>query len=365
MDLGGEGRTCFSARSQILAELNFLWLYVKRVLDTFTRVRHSSSPSFKRETMVGSNIIKAIKFNFILKSIWLMHEESPAALEKGIGRKLAAIMFTDIVGYTALKQSDEALALDTLRRHNQLLRPFFPRYNGREVKTIGDSFLVEFGSALNASLCAIEIQKFLHNYNNSIPSNNWKIKLRIGIHLGDVVTEDHDIFGDAVNIASRIQPLANPEGICVSQQVFDQIHNKIGYPIKKLQFSELKNVEFQTNVYSIVMTWQTGLIGNRSDASSGEFLDRRRIAVLPFSNISPDPRDEYFSDGMTDEMISVLSKIKGVRVVARTSAMRFKGEKVSVRKIAEELKVGSLVEGSVRKSGNRARISVQLVDPKR
>jgi len=180
-----------------------------------------------------------------------------------------------------------------------------------------------------------------------------------------VVREAGDIFGDAVNIASRLQPFAEPEGICVSQQVFDQIHNKIGYLLQQLKHPELKNVKFQTNVYSIIMPWWEAAKGSRVITSSREFFDPRRLAVLPFSNISPDPRDEYFSDGMTDEMISVLSKIKGVRVLARTTSMRFKGEKASAKQIAEELKVGSLIEGSVRKSGNRARISVQLVDPKR
>jgi adenylate cyclase len=135
-------------------------------------------------------------------------------------RKIAVIMFTDIVGFTALAQSDEKQALAVLERHNKLLRPFFREFNGREVKTIGDSFLVEFGSALDATLCATEIQKFLHDYNIST-HEDWKIKLRIGLHLGDVIHKGSDILGDSVNIASRIQPLAEPEGVCISQQVFD------------------------------------------------------------------------------------------------------------------------------------------------
>ncbi|MGI0081641.1 MAG: adenylate/guanylate cyclase domain-containing protein, partial [Nitrososphaerales archaeon] len=196
-------------------------------------------------------------------------------MEKDSERKLAAIMFSDIVGYTALAQTDEALALNVLKRHNQLLRPFFPKYHGREIKTIGDSFLVQFDSALDATNCAIEIQKFLHDYNISTTSDNWKIKLRIGIHLGDVVREAGDIFGDAVNIASRLQPLAAPEGICISQQVFDQIHNKIGYLLQQLERPELKNVKFQTYVYSIIMPWWEAGEGSRVIASSKEVFDPR------------------------------------------------------------------------------------------
>lgn len=141
-------------------------------------------------------------------------------------RRLAAIMFTDIVGYTALTQADEKLALEVLERHNRIIRPLIPKFNGKEVKTIGDSFLVDFDSALDATRCAIEIQKFLHDYNIST-HDEWKIKLRIGIHLGDVVHKNNDIFGDSVNIASRIQPLADPEGVCISEQVYYRVQKSV------------------------------------------------------------------------------------------------------------------------------------------
>ncbi len=152
-------------------------------------------------------------------------------------RRLAAIMFTDMVGYSALTQSDESLALQVLERHNRLLRPFFSRHNGKEIKTIGDSFLVEFESALDATNCATKIQEYLHDYNIS-SHENWKIKLRIGIHLGDVVHQDKDILGDAVNIASRIQPFAEPEGVCISEQVYYQIRNKTDYVFEQLGQAE-------------------------------------------------------------------------------------------------------------------------------
>ena len=156
-------------------------------------------------------------------------------------------MFTDMVGYTALTQSNESLALEILDRHNRLLRPIISKYRGKEIKTIGDSFLVEFDSAVDAVKCAIEIQTFLRDYNTS-SGEEWRIKLRIGIHLGDAVHKQGDIFGDAVNIASRVEPLASPEGICVSEQVFDQVRNKVSY-----QFSKLEEKESKT--FGIILTY--------------------------------------------------------------------------------------------------------------
>lgn len=272
-------------------------------------------------------------------------------------RRLAAIMFTDIVGYTALTQSDESLALDVLDRHNRLLRSFFPKYHGREVKTLGDSFLVEFDSTLDAAKCAIEIQNFLHDYNLS-SKDEWKIKLRIGIHLGDVVHRDDDIFGDAVNIASRIEPLANPEGICVSEQVYDQIQNKLTLPLEPLKNPNLKNVKIPISVYTIVLPWQTGLIIEKPSSK----LNTHRIAVLPFSSLSPESQDEYFADGMTDEVISTISKIQGLEVISRTSIMQYKNAPKPIREVSKELEVGTVLEGTVRKMGNKLRVTAQMID---
>jgi predicted ATPase/class 3 adenylate cyclase len=169
-------------------------------------------------------------------------------------RRLVAIMFTDIVGYTALTQSSEKTAMEILERHNDMLRPIFSQYGGKEVKTIGDAFLVEFESALGATLCAAEIQKSVHGYTESEGAQ--KFEVRIGIHLGDVIRKGQDVFGDAVNIASRIQPLAEPGGICISGQVFDQIHNKFDYPMEEVEHPKLKNVLFDTVVYRVVLPWQ-------------------------------------------------------------------------------------------------------------
>ena len=281
--------------------------------------------------------------------------------KKKSARSLAAIMFTDMVGFTALNQANEARALEILERHNRLLRPFFPKFGGREVKTIGDSFLVEFPSALDATLCATEIQKFLHDYNVSA-TDDWKIKLRIGIHLGDVVRKGKDIFGDSVNIASRIRPLAEPEGICVSQQVFDQVHNKIEGPMVQLEETSLKNVSFPIGVFSVVMPWEDAALKIPRVEQAGPRLDPKRVAVLPFSNMSPDPGDEYFADGITEELISTVSKLSGLQVIARTSVLRYKGGVKGIGDIGKELQVGTVLEGSVRKAGDRVRITAQLID---
>ena len=269
-------------------------------------------------------------------------------------RRLAAIMFTDIVGYTHLSQADESLALDLLQEHQRLLRPTFTAHGGTEVKTIGDAFLVEFRSALEAVLCAVEMQEKMGERNaEAVPSR--RLELRIGIHIGDVVHAPGDIYGDAVNVASRIEPLAEPGGVCISQQVYDQIRNKTALEIVKVGDVKLKNVDLPLGVYRVNVTESRGPGDERS-------APRERIAVLPFVNISPDPSDEYFADGLTEELISGLSEIRGLKVIARTSVMSYKRTAKKVSEIAAELGVGSIIEGSVRKAGDRIRISVQLID---
>ena len=168
-------------------------------------------------------------------------------------RRLAAIMFTDIVGYTAMTQANESRAMNLLEKHRKLLRPIFPKHSGREVKTIGDAFLVEFHSALEATECAVEMQKTLHDY---VEPAEDKVKLKIGIHVGDVIHKDGDVYGDAVNIASRIEPLAVGGGICISEQVYDQVRNKIPYRLVRLQPKELKNVAFQIDTYLVQLPWE-------------------------------------------------------------------------------------------------------------
>ena len=269
-------------------------------------------------------------------------------------RRLAAIVFTDMVGYTSLSQKNEALALELLEEHRMVLRPLFPKHNGREIKTMGDAFLVEFASALEALRCAFDIHQLLNELNVDRPPEK-RILLRIGIHLGDVVHSKNDVHGDAVNVASRIEPLASPGGISITEQVYDQIRNKFEFPFVSLGKQNLKNVQEPVEVYRVVLPWETQL----SDEPS---LEKRRIAVMPFTNISPDPRDEYFADGMTEELISTLSRIGELRVISRTSAMRYKGTSKNVGEIARELRVGSILEGSVRKASDDLRITAQLID---
>jgi adenylate cyclase len=263
-------------------------------------------------------------------------------------------MFTDIVGYTALGQENESAALELLEKHRQLLRPLFSKHAGREVKTIGDAFLVEFPSALEAALCAIDVQSTVHSRNLE---RGEKLQVRIGIHVGDVIHQGNDVLGDAVNIASRIEPLATPGGICISEQVQDHVKNKIPYPLTKTQVGQLKNVKEPISVYRVVLPWE----GRETEARAAPGFDVHRLAVLPLDNISPDPSDEYFADGLTEELITALSRVNGLEVIARTSVLRYKGGAKQIAVIGEELGVGSILEGSVRKVGNRIRVTAQLV----
>ena len=262
-------------------------------------------------------------------------------------------MFTDIVGYTSLTQRDEVLAMSLLEEHRFLVRPIFSRHNGREVKTIGDAFLVEFGSALEGVRCAYDIQQSMRELNSGRNSEK-NVEVRIGIHLGDVIHSQSDVYGDAVNVASRIEPLAPPGGICISEQVYAQVKNKFEFPMVSIGRKELKNVAEAVEVFRIVLPWE-------KQETAEENTGNNRIAVLPFANMSPDPGDEYFADGMTEELIDRLAQVKGIEVIARTSVMNYKGEKKNASEIGKELRAGALVEGSVRKSGNRVRVTAQLI----
>jgi adenylate cyclase len=272
-------------------------------------------------------------------------------------RRLAAIMFTDLVAFTRLAQRDEEAALQLRAEHQALLRPLFASHGGREVKTTGDGFLVEFPSALESVRCAVEIQETVARRNSLLPSSE-QILIRVGIHVGDVIGEGDDIVGDAVNVASRIEPLAEPGGICVSGSVFDHVRNKLQLPLEKIGPRELKNVEFPVDIYRIVLSGDAARSRSKAiDASSNV-----RLAVLPFASMSPDPNDDYFADGLTDELITQTSRIPSLRVIARTSVLRYKGSSKSLRDVAQDLAVPLLLEGSVRKAGNHVRITVKLVD---
>jgi len=266
-------------------------------------------------------------------------------------------MFTDMVGFSALAQANEAKALELLDTHNRILRPIFGQHRGREIKTVGDAFLVEFGSALDAARCAVEIQEKLHEHNGGLADDE-RIRIRIGLHVGDVVQSEGDVLGDAVNIASRIQPLAEPGGICLTQQVYDQVQNKVSNRLVRLAPVALKNIRSPVAVYRLIPSWESAFeLRPLREPAAG-----RTLAVLPLSNISPDPNDEYFADGLTEELISVLSQQPGLNVIARTSVTQYKSSPKPVVQVGQELGADTVLEGSVRKAGNRIRISLQLID---
>ena len=273
-------------------------------------------------------------------------------------RRLAAVMFTDMVGYTLLSQRNEDLAFGLLDKQSGILLPAIKSHGGTPVKTMGDAHLAEFESALEAVKCAVEIQKGVREYMSSA-SKDEHFELRIGIHVGDVVHRGDDVFGDAVNIASRIEPLAEPGGICITQQVYDQVHNKLPFAFEKIPSQPLKNVSTRIDIYR-VMSSAPVIPDQNSDVESL----KERIAVLPLANFSPNPQDEYLADGMTEELITAISMVEGLRVIARTSAMRLKNTDKDVAEIGRTLKVGTILEGSLRKVGEKIRVTVQLIDAK-
>jgi adenylate cyclase len=319
-------------------------------------------------------------------------------------RKLAAIVFTDMVGYSALAQRDDKLALELLEEHRELLREIFPRFNGTEIKTIGDGFLVEFNSALEAAQCAIEIQRALSKRNHDVPAER-RIELRIGIHIGDVVHRSGDVYGDGVNIASRIEQLAGPGGICVSMDVERQIRNALEARFEKLAPTELKNISVPMDLFRIVLPWEqtrsetgrglattggkkfvwigaivlavigfgwwwserpssnpTKPIGQTSNISPSPVTGEKSIAVLPFENLSRDPENAYFAEAMQGEILARLSKIADLKVISRTSTQKYKSAPDNLREIAKQLGVANIVEGSVQKAIDRVRVNVQLIN---
>ncbi|MEW5826392.1 MAG: adenylate/guanylate cyclase domain-containing protein [Candidatus Bipolaricaulota bacterium] len=273
-------------------------------------------------------------------------------------RQLVALMLTDMVGYTRLAQSDEARALRLVEEHAAAIRESVKAHGGRSVKSTGDGFLVEFPSALQAVSCALDVQRRFHDRNRAAQPED-QFAVRIGLHVGDVVRRGEDVYGDGVNITSRIEPLAAPGGICVTAALRDQVWNKIPQPLVSLGRQELKNLQAPIEVFRIVLPWESNEAARAEEARP---LDRTRLAVLPLSNVSPDPGDAYFTDGMTEELIYTLSKVPGLKVIAQTSAMIYKGTAKPIREIGRELSVGAVLEGSVRKAGERLRITVQLID---
>jgi adenylate cyclase len=278
----------------------------------------------------------------------------------GIKRRLTAILAADVVGYSHLMGKDEAGTLVRLKSlHKKLIQPTISDNNGRIVKLMGDGLLAEFSSVVDAVQCAVEIQQSMTERETDLDYNH-RIRIRIGINLGDIIIEGSDIFGDGVNIAARLEGLAEPGGICVSAKVCEEVKNKLSISFKDMGAQEVKNIQEPVRVYS----WTTN---DSSTSSVGATTapplpDKPSIAVLPFSNMSDDPEQEYFSDGITEDIITELSRFRSLFVIARNTSFTFKGAAVDVTEVGKKLGVSYVVEGSVRKVGNRVRITAQLIE---
>ena len=279
--------------------------------------------------------------------------------EERVNRKLAAILAADVVGYSRLMRADEAGTLAALKRHRETV---FDRAvvanSGRIVKLIGDGTIAEFGSVVDAVNCALSVQRSTADQSTSQPT----IVLRIGINLGDVIIEGDDIYGDGVNIAARLEPLAEPGGICISSIVHESIGNRIDVGFQDGGEISVKNIDRPIRIWS----WHPGTtpaMAQRSVAANAESnVATASIAVLPFTNMSGDPEQEYFSDGISEDIITDLSKIAGLTVIARNSSFTYKGRAVDIRTVGRDLGVRSVLEGSIRRAGKRVRISAQLTN---
>ncbi len=271
-----------------------------------------------------------------------------------VERRLAAILATDVVGYSRLMGADEegTLArLDTLQR--DYWEPKLGEYRGRIVKRTGDGALIEFSSVIDAARYAAAIQRDMLDRNKAIPDEK-RIQLRMGLHIGDIIIQREDIFGDGVNIAARLEGIAKPGGICFSRAAYEQLKGKLDVAFEDGNEQQLKNIAQPVRVYHVKF--------EALAATSVVAFDTPSIAVLPFTNMSGDPDQEYFSDGITEDIITDLSKIAGLLVIARNSSFAYKGKSVDVRTIGRELGVRSILEGSIRRNGNRVRITAQLID---
>jgi len=268
-------------------------------------------------------------------------------------RQLAAIMFTDIVGYTALMGNDEQKAFELLNKNREIQKPIIEQLGGRWIKELGDGVMASFNTVSDAVNAAIKIQKVCNEAND--------FQLRIGIHLGEVVFENDDVFGDGVNIASRIQAIANPGSIYISESVHNNVSNKKDIQTKFIKEETLKNVKEPVRIYEVV-TISTAESSDSIVKEPSRKSPENSIAVLPFINMSNDPEQEYFSDGLTEELIANLTRLKDMRVVSRTTSMQYKGTKKDIGTIGREISVRYIMEGSVRKSQDNLRITAQLID---
>jgi adenylate cyclase len=274
-----------------------------------------------------------------------------------VERRLTAILAADVAGYSRLMGADEEGTLAQLKAHRRaLVDPKIAEHRGRIVKTTGDGMLVEFASVVDAVRCAIELQRGMAERNAEVPQEK-RIEFRVGIHQGDIVVEDQDIFGDGVNVAARLESLAEPGGICVSGRVQEDARGKLDIAFEDAGDQQLKNIERPVRIYRVLSNAAAG-----SSRPALPLPGKPSIAVLPFQNMSGDPEQEYFADGVVEEIITALSRFRQLFVIARNSTFTYKGQAADVKQVSRELGVRYVLEGSVRKGGNRVRVTAQLID---
>ncbi len=282
--------------------------------------------------------------------------------EEGFKRKLCAILSADVQGYSRLMGEDEDATIRTLTTYRELMSTIIQKHRGRVVDCPGDNLLAEFLSVVDAVRCAVEIQEELRVRNAELPENR-RMEFRIGVNLGDVVEEGERIYGDGVNITARVEGLAEGGGICISGTVDDQVKNKLSLGYEYQGEQTVKNITDPVRVYKIGRESETAISPmSEEQATMLPVPDKPSLAVLPFINMSSDPEQEYFSDGMTEDIITALSRIRWFFIIARNSTFAYKGRAIDVRKVAKELGVRYLLEGSVRKAGARVRVTAQLID---
>ncbi|MFI5023367.1 MAG: adenylate/guanylate cyclase domain-containing protein [Alphaproteobacteria bacterium] len=286
--------------------------------------------------------------------------------EDRVDRRLAAIFAGDIAGYSRLMGADEEGTMRQLKAHRkELIDPKITEHRGRIVKTTGDGMLVEFVSVVDAVRCAVDIQRGMIERNAEVPSES-RIQFRVGINVGDIISDANDIYGDGVNVAARLEALAAPGGIMVSRNVYDQVRDKLSFGFEDMGEQTVKNIARPIGVHRISLVENAAPITVKGAAAAAKTevstADRPSIAVLPFTNMSGDPEQEYFADGISEDIITGLSKLRWFFVIARNSSFTYKGKAVDLKRVARELGVRYVLEGSVRKGGNRVRITAQLID---
>jgi TolB-like protein/class 3 adenylate cyclase/cytochrome c-type biogenesis protein CcmH/NrfG len=301
----------------------------------------------------------------ILVSDVVAREEN-RVVEARVDRRLAAILAVDIAGYSRLMGANEEGTLRQLKEHRkELIDPKITEHRGRIVKTSGDGMLVEFVSVVDAVRCAVDVQRGMIERNAKLPVES-RIQFRVGINVGDIISDDNDIYGDGVNVAARLEALAEPGGICVSRNVHDQVRDKLSFSFEDIGEQVFKNIARSIGVHRVSLAENAPLTVVKSTAAAQKpelaSSDRPSLAVLPFANMSGDPEQEYFADGISEDIITGLSKLRWFFVIARNSSFAYKGKTADVKRAARELGVRYVLEGSVRKSGNRVRITAQLID---